>query len=369
MRQRSSSWWLLMGWIGLILYASLYPFEPWRWPPGLELLDLFMLPWPRRLFGYDVLINVVGYAPLGLLLFAVHLRHGGRLRGALALSVLVPPLVSYSMEVLQTFLPGRVPSLSDWLFNSLGALAGVVIGLGLRAAGGLRRWEDIRADWFAPRTSAAQVLLLVWPVGLLFPTPLALGVGQWLPRLESMAYDALDGTPWALADPLDDPPVMPLPPGLEALGTALGLLAPVLLALAIARPGWRRLPLIAGTLLLGMLGMSVATGLSVGPQHAFAWMTLQAKAGLGLGLVLSLLCVPLAGRTAAALGLIVLCALIALVTQAPNDPYLLASLQTLQFGRYINLYGMAQWIGWVWPFATLAWLLGRVAAAGGRDPG
>jgi len=328
-RHRSSSWWLLIGWIGLVLYASLYPFEPWRWPPGLDLHDLFRLPWPRKLFGYDVLINVVGYAPLGVLLFAVHLRHGGRVRGALAWSLLVPPVLSYSMEVLQTFLPGRVPSLSDWLFNSVGAWTGVLIGLGLRVAGGLRRWEDIRADWFAPRTSAAQVLLLVWPLGLLFPTPLALGVGQWLPRLESLAYDALDGTPWELADPFDDPPALPLPPGLEALATALGLLAPVLLALAIARPGWRRLVLILFALLLGMLGMSVAAALSVGPQHAFTWMTLQARAGLGLGVVLSLLCVPLARRVAAALGLVVLCALIALVTQAPSDPYLLASLQTL----------------------------------------
>lgn len=358
-----------MGWIGLVLYASLYPFTPWTWPPGLGLIDLFKLPWPRKLFGYDVLINVVGYAPLGLLLFAVYLRHGGRLRGALALGLLVPPVVSYSMEVLQTFLPGRVPSLSDWLFNSLGAWAGVLIGLSLRAAGGLRRWEDIRADWFAPGTSAGQVLLLVWPVGLLFPTPLALGVGQWLPRLEALAYDALDGTPWALADPLDAAPDLPLPPGLEALTTALGLLAPVLLALAIARPGWRRLVLIICALLLGMLGMSVATGLSVGPQHAFTWMTLQAKAGLGLGTVLSLLCLPLAGRVAAALGLVVLCALIALVTQAPGDPYLLASLQSMQFGRYINLYGMAQWIGWVWPFATIGWLLSRVGAVAARDPG
>ncbi|MBV8604124.1 MAG: VanZ family protein [Pelomonas sp.] len=358
MRHRSSTWWLLLGWFGLVLYASLYPFAPWRWPPGLAAADLLALPWPRKLFGYDVLINVVGYAPLGLLLFAAQLGHGGRLRGALARGLLVPTLLSYAMEVLQTFLPGRVPSLSDWLFNSLGAWAGVAIGLALRAAGGLRRWEDVRADWFAPRTGAAQALLVIWPVGLLFPTPLPLGVGQWLPRLEALAFDALDGTPWALADPFDQAPPLALPPGLEAIATALGLLAPALLALAIARRGgWRRVVLIACALALGMLGMSVATALSVGPQHAFTWMTPQAEAGLVLGLVLALVCVPLAGRVAAALGLVVLCALIALVTQAPNDPYLLASLQTLQFGRYINLYGMAQWIGWVWPFAALAWLL------------
>ena len=37
-----------------------------------------------------------------------------------------------------------------------------------------------------------------------------------------------------------------LPPGLEALAIALGLLAPVLLMISVARPGLRRLALAAG---------------------------------------------------------------------------------------------------------------------------
>jgi hypothetical protein len=52
-----------------------------------------------------------------------------------------------------------------------------------------------------------------------------------------------------------------------------------------------------------------------------------------------------------------LSALIALVTLAPADPYMAQSLQAWEQGRFINLYGLARWIGWVWPFASLAWLL------------
>ena len=34
------------------------------------------------------------------------------------------PLASYVTEVLQYFLPGRVPSLADWALNSAGAIRG-----------------------------------------------------------------------------------------------------------------------------------------------------------------------------------------------------------------------------------------------------
>jgi apolipoprotein N-acyltransferase len=62
-------------------------------------------------------------------------------------------------------------------------------------------------------------------------------------------------------------------------------------------------------------------------------------------------------RANAAWGLVVLTALIALMAEAPSDPYLLESLQFWEQGRFVNLYGLAQWVGWLWPFAALAWLL------------
>ncbi|MET0517944.1 MAG: hypothetical protein ABW005_03810 [Burkholderiaceae bacterium] len=35
-RRRSSSTWLLLAYLALVVYASLYPFWPWRWPPPLR---------------------------------------------------------------------------------------------------------------------------------------------------------------------------------------------------------------------------------------------------------------------------------------------------------------------------------------------
>jgi hypothetical protein len=38
------------------------------------------------------------------------------------------------------------------------------------------------------------------------------------------------------------------------------------------------------------------------------------------------------------------------------------SLQSWQQGRFIHFYGLAQWIGWLWPYGAIVWLLVRIGA-------
>ncbi|MGM9516069.1 VanZ family protein [Roseateles sp. DB2] len=358
MGRRSSASWLALIYALLVVYASLYPFWPWRWPTGVSGPGVLVLHWPRYWLGFDIWANALGYAPFGLLLFAAVVRSGGTERSAWLAVLLGLPAASYLMETLQYFLPGRVPSLADWGLNSVGAVAGGVLGWLLHRLGGLARWHGWRERWFVPQSAGALALLALWPVGLLFPAPLPLGLGQWLPRLRELSAQALDGTPWALQDTdFANLVELPLPPGQEAIAVALGLLGPVLLALSVARPGWRRLLLVLGAGLTGALVTTLSTALNFGPQHAWAWIGPTAWPGLCAGLVLSLLACLMSRRANAAWGLVALTVLIALITEAPTDPYLAQTLQTWEQGRFINLYGLAQWVGWVWPFAAIAWLL------------
>ena len=71
-------------------------------------------------------------------------------------------------------------------------------------------------------------------------------------------------------------------------------------------------------------------------------------------------------RAAAAVGLVVLTALVALVTQAPSDAYYASSLQAWEQGRFIRFHGLSRWIGWLWPYAALGVLLWRVASNEGQ---
>jgi type IV secretory pathway TrbD component len=106
--------------------------------------------------------------------------------------------------------------------------------------------------------------------------------------------------------------------------------------------------------------------LSFGPQRAFAWTTAQAIQGVLVGMAAAALLSLVHGRVAAGFGLITFTALVMLVAQAPADPYFAQSPQAREQGRFLRFHGAAQWVGWVWPYAGMTYLLARLAA---REPG
>lgn len=364
-RARSSAAPLALAFAALIVYASLYPFSGWRWPPGHELLPLMRLPWPAYFPKFDIGANLLGYAPLGLLAFVAGVRSGWRPWLAFVGAVVGPSALSYGMEVAQNFLPDRVPSLLDWTLNSVGGTAGAVFGALLQASGQLERLQALRDRWFTGGSAGARVLLLLWPLALLFPTPVPLGVGQIGDALRELAAAAVANTPYQLLlDPWlsEGDASRGLSPLGEWLTITLGLLAPCLLAHSALRPGGRRLVVATLLALVAFAATTFSIALNFGPQHALTWLTPASLPGLGVGLVLAFATAWMGRRLSAALALVAFTALVALVSHAPADPYFAQSLQGWQQGRFIRFHGLAQWVGWVWPYAAMGWLLVRFAA-------
>jgi len=366
-RHHSLAWPLLLACVALVLYASLFPFNDWRWPPGQSLLNLLQLPWPRWIpDAFDVWSNLLGYAPLGALALLAARRTGWAWTSAVLGSVLLGTGLSYATEVTQQFLPGRHPSMKDFALNTAGTALGVACAAGLYTLGWLGRWHDWRERWFVRDSGGALALLMLWPAALLFPTPVPLGLGQWGDRLRDGLANLLADVPWAetahalLAAP--DDPTPALRPLTEAAITALGLLAPCVVAYSVVLPGWRRAVLALGALLVALGFMTLSTALNFSPQHALAWMTPFTLPGLGFGIALAWLCAPLPRRLMAGVGLVALTGLAAAVAQAPDDPYFAQSLQAWEQGRFVRFHGVAQWLGWLWPYAAMAWLLARLAA-------
>ncbi len=365
-RHRSSASPLALAYAALVLYASLYPFSGWRWPPGQTLAALAHLPWTRWAGSFDVVSNLLGYLPLGFLICLAARRSGLRAVTALLLAALIPAALSYGTELLQHFLPRRVPAMEDFTMNSSGALAGALLALLAHAVGLVDRWHRLRVQWFARDSAGALALLALWPVGLLFPAPLPLGLGQVGERLREWLAQLLEDVPWASAahDLLAAPPPVSatLRPLTEILIVALGLLAPCVVAYSVMAPSWRRLAAVAGALALGVAGMTLSTLLNFGPSHADAWMARSALPGLVAGTLLAGLLAPLSRRLVAGIGLVALTGLVVGVAQAPSDPYLAQSLQSWEQGRFVRFHGLAQWVGWFWPYAAMGWLLRRLGA-------
>jgi VanZ family protein len=363
-RQPSSAVPLAWLYAGLIIYASLYPFGDWH-VPGHSPWQFLALPWPRYWTAFDLVANLLGYVPLGALVFGACLRAGQTPARGMLMALLAGALLSFAMEMLQNYLPRRVPSNLDLALNTAGSAAGAALGWLVHLAGGIDRWQSLRERWFIAGSAGGLALLVLWPLGLLFPAPVPLGLGQVLPRLQEGLHWALEGSlvleflsPWLDAEPAYEP----LSAGQELMTVALGLLAPCMVALTVARSGWRRVVLLAGAVLVGVAATTLSTAMNFGPSHALAWRTPNAEAGFALGAVLAALCMLLPRRAAAGIGLAALSALVALVAHAPADPYFAESLQAWEQGRFIHFHGAAQWVGWLWPYTTLLYLLVRVAA-------
>ncbi len=370
--RESSALTLTIVFTGLVIYASLYPFSGWFWPAGQPLTALLVPPWPRYHIGFDDWSNFVGYMPLGALVYASALRRGRTPLAAGLIACVLPSMLSWVMEFTQHFLPSRYPSLMDWTLNSLGAAAGLSLAIAIHSAGAGVRWSTLRERWFVPHSGATIALLVLWPVGFLYPSTVPFGQGVSWERLQEAAYDLLNDHPlapwfdWLWASLGEN--MGPMSKAAEGFAVALGLLGPCLVAFAISRPGWRRAAIVPLAVAVGLAANTLSAALNFGPVHALGWVTSTVPIGLAFGAVLALACVFIGQRPAAALGLVALSVNVALVAQAPSDPYYADSLQQWEQGRFIHFHGLAQWVGWLWPFAAGIALFRRLARSDAPRP-
>jgi VanZ family protein len=370
---KTSAWPLAQAYVALIVYASLYPFTGWR-DQGLPAWEFLRSPLPPKYWtGFDVGINVAGYVPFGFLLALSFLRRGSRAGAptsnvaAVAVSVLFAGLLSFCMEMLQSYLPSRVASNLDLGLNILGAAAGAILAAVLELAGAIDRWSNFRGRWFVRDARGALVLLALWPFALLFPPAVPLGLGQVFERLESALADWLLDTPFLDWLPVRDVELQPLVPGVELICVALGALVPCLLGYSIVRTVPRRSMFAISAIAIGIAATALSAALSWGPTHAWAWLSLPVQLGLVAGLVLALLLLPVPPRGCAALVLLALVVHLSLLNQAPASEYFTQTLKTWEQGRFIRFNGLAQWLGWLWPYVTLAYVLVRVSRSDAQN--
>lgn len=349
---------LALAYAALIVYASLYPFADWR-DQGIAPWAYLAAPWPKYWTAFDFGINVVGYMPLGFLAAIAVIRNRpatGVVRAVLRATA-VGAAISFAMETLQSYLPARIPSNVDLGLNIAGTLVGAVLAAVLERLGAVAHWHRARSNWFVDDSRGGLVLLALWPIALLFPAAVSFGLGQVFERLEAAIADWLVDTPFIEWMPVRQFELEPLVPGVELLCVMLGALVPCLLGFLITRSVARRAILLPSILLAGVAASALSAALSYGPPHAWAWLSLPVQVGIAAALFIGVLLLGAPRRFCAALLLIALVVHLSLLNQAPESAYFAQTLATWEQGRFIRFHGLAQWLGWIWPFATLAYVL------------
>lgn len=164
----------------LVAYACLHPLAGWR-DSGLPLFDWLWAPWPKYFIPEDLVFNILGYLPLGLLVAAALPANLAFARKVTA-ATLLAGLLSLGLETTQNFLPSRIASNLDLGGNLAGALLGALAGARWGAAvfgpyGRLHRWRT--RYLIAGRTGeAGLVLLVLWLIGQLSATDLLFASGD-----------------------------------------------------------------------------------------------------------------------------------------------------------------------------------------------
>ena len=358
--RHTSAWPLALIYAVLIVFASLFPFDGWR-AQGIDpRVFLFAKIPPPYWTWFDVNINIVGYAPLGFFL-ALALMRSGKPVLSVPLAFACGTLLSLCMEFLQIYLPRRVPSNLDLVLNAGGTLVGALLAALLERLGALSRWSAFRSKWLGDDSGGVLVLLALWPFALLFPAAVPFGLGQVLERLDETLQDLLLSTPFEDWLPLGDFAMTPLSLVTEMLCVMLGLWIPCLLAYCAVRHMGRRALAALVLVLLGVGVTALSAALSWGPAHAWEWVDLPVRIGVWGGLGLAVIALPASRRMCAVLLLLVLVLHLSILNQAPTNVYFAQTLQAWEQGRFIRFYGLGQWLGWLWPYVTLVYVVVRVS--------
>jgi len=337
----------------LLIYGSLSPWSGWR-TLGVSPLAFLGAPWPAYVTGFDLALNVLAYAPAGLLLTLVlHPRPRGlpavlvAAAGAACLSVLI--------EAAQNYLPARIASNLDVLTNVAGAALGALAGTALapKLIDG-RRLQEARQQWFRPQSAALLLLAALWPLAQIHPGPMLFGNGELSRGFLSSVLAAFS---WSM--PVFDASQFA---AAEVLVTACGMLAA---GAALAAAMKQRAPRLR--ILLALLGAALVTkaityGHEFGPERAFAWLTPGAVAGLAVGwLAVTAAATATSARSAAALATAAALLLIVAVNVVPPNPYHAHWLAAWQPGRLRHIAAASDWLAQAWPYALLATLLWSLA--------
>jgi VanZ family protein len=335
----------------LVVYASLHPFSGWR-DSGLPAFAFLTASFNRPVPAFDVVVNVLGYMPLGFLAVLAcypRLRGGSGFSFALACAV----VLSFALESLQLYLPTRTSSNLDLLANTaggaLGALAAVTVTRPLMDAGKL---HGLRNELFFPgfRIDLGLVLLGLWLFSQLSPETLVFGTGDLRDLFKAPSGKLYPAEVFLRVE--------------AGVACANGVAAGLLAACLVERnqPTRGIVMLLMSTALAAHM---LAFGLLVGPQDVLSWVTPGALYGVAGAIALLMIAVALPRAALLPLAGFALLAATAIVNLAPANPYNTAALSQWQQGHYLNFNGLTRLVSVVWPFAVMFYLV-LLAADRGR---
>lgn len=185
---------LTAGYVLFIAYVSLTPFSGWQ-EQNLSFVDVLLAPLQQTYTGFDFLLNLLSYLPLGFLL-AYMLRSRPPV-AAVAIATLAGLALAALMEYTQIYLPSRVSSNSDLLSNTLGALCGAILALVVAKHVWFARIGNWHNKWFkhGRMSDFGLALLALWMFAQINPSLPMLG-SVFVSEVARWKFDIVPASPF-----------------------------------------------------------------------------------------------------------------------------------------------------------------------------
>ena len=154
--------------VALIVYGSLYPFKfSGQVPTGSQTYDWFVDIY-RHTTRSDIIANILLFVPYGVVVRMTVNQHKNRVTTALWL-LLAGVILAYGLQYAQFFLPARVPSAGDAVFNIVGMISGVIFAHWLMqySHNHMPTGHNIQSSW--SQVSLPLLLALIWICWRWFP--------------------------------------------------------------------------------------------------------------------------------------------------------------------------------------------------------
>jgi VanZ family protein len=330
--------------IAALLYAvglaliTLSPLTEWHFVPEAP-WGFLSQPWPKYWTGFDVLVNVLAYIPLGLLasravLYRVRDSAWGPLL-SFVVAALACMLISILLEGLQTYLPSRRPSILDVASNAAGAMAGAFI-----ASAYAQSITRLQITETRPIEIGGLALLGLWLIAQAAPQQIWLalgdiGLGDELRRAAAWITGTSAASPSVAQEVFAAQRILA-----EALcvGAAITSCALILHLTMLESSRWfaRYRPEFWPRTLLAVVLATLAVRAGwvwlLSPAAITSWLTAGAQAGCGLAVTLML------------------------ANTLPENEFIASSISDWSRGRWLNLQLLANLSAMIWPFLALAWL-------------
>ena len=331
-----------------IVYASLQPFSPWIAPaPGTPFF--LFAPWPPRWTRFDVIANIVAYAPFGCFVALVPRRRPPL--GRISVAVAAGAALSFVLETLQMFVPPRDANVIDLISNTAGATLGGLVAISFaRSAAAKRRVMSWRERWFVSGYigDLGLALVVIW---------LAVQVNPGIP-LFAIVFDPsaeFGATAGALSGHAETDVAAALVEGAHSAFQLLGV--GLFLSLLM-----RERKSVGGAVLLLVGAALSAKGIAaiflLKPAAWEHWLSPGVSTGVAAGALLLLAAISLPRPAQVAFATVALLLSLLTTLLAPDLLFARAPLSMFSwtYGHLLNFNGLTHMVLLVWPLVASVYL-------------